>query len=102
MKFRSHRFTVAAAAVAAALAVPTPGEARVTRVVIDTTTAIPGQPFQELTGRAFGELDPHSRHNELLTDIRLAPRNAKGKVEYIASFRIRKPTDDSTISGVMW
>jgi hypothetical protein len=23
-------------------------------------------------------------------------------VEYIASFRIRKPTDDSTISGVMW
>jgi hypothetical protein len=102
MHITPYRFTLAAAAVAAALALPTPGEARVTRIVIDTTTAIPGQPYQELTGRAFGELDPHSSHNELITDIRNAPRNAKGKVEYIASFRIRKPTDNSAISGVMW
>jgi len=102
MHITPYRFTLAAAAVGAALALPTPGEARVTRIVVDTTTAIAGQPYQELTGRAFGELDPHSSHNELITDIRNAPRNAKGKVEYIASFRIRKPTDNSAISGVMW
>jgi hypothetical protein len=102
MKLISHRFTVAAAAVAASLTVPTPGEARVTRIVIDSTTAIAGQPYEQITGRAFGELDPRSRHNELITDIRLAPRNAKGKVEYVASFRIRKPTDANAISGLMW
>jgi hypothetical protein len=102
MNITPYRFTLAAAAVAAALALPAPGEARVTRIVVDTTTAIAGQPYQELTGRAFGELDPHSSHNELITDIRNAPRNAKGKVEYIASFRIRKPADNNAISGVMW
>jgi hypothetical protein len=101
MNVTPYRFTLAAA-VAATLALPAPGEARVTRIVIDTTTAIAGQPYQELTGRAFGELDPHSDHNELITDIGNAPRNPKGKVEYIASFRIRKPAENSALSGVMW
>src|SRR5882762_6377212 len=78
--FRSSVAVGIAAAVAIAWAPA--GEARVTRIVIDTTTVIAGQPYEELTGRAFGELDPHGRHNELITDIRLAPRNAKGKVEY--------------------
>jgi hypothetical protein len=100
MKFVPHWLAVVSAALALALALPV--EARVTRIVIDTTTAIAGQPYEELTGRAFGEIDPHSRHNELITDIRLAPRNAKGKVEYVASFRIRKPTDTNAMSGVMW
>jgi hypothetical protein len=100
MKLLSHRFVLATAALALAWAPA--GEARVTRIVIDTTTAIAGQPYEELTGRAFGELDPRSQHNELITDLGLAPRNAKGKVEYVASFRLRKPTDASKISGVMW
>jgi hypothetical protein len=79
-------------------------DARVTRIVVDqTTTPIVGQPlYQQLTGRAFGELDPTDPHNTLITDIGLAPRNANGKVEYIASFRIRKPVDMSLASGVMW
>jgi hypothetical protein len=98
----SHSLAVVAAAAASALAWAPLGEARVTRIVIDTTTAIAGQPYEELTGRAFGELDPRDRHNELITDLRLAPRNARGKVEYIASFRIRKPTDMSTASGLLW
>src|SRR6266581_4772744 len=82
-------------------------DARVTRIVIDTTTvlanpAVPSNPYQLLTGRAFGELDPNDAHNALITDIQLATRNANGNVEYIASFRIRKPTDMSSASGVMW
>ncbi|HVE51651.1 MAG TPA: hypothetical protein VNG69_18765, partial [Casimicrobiaceae bacterium] len=60
-------------------------DARVTRIEIDTTTNIAGQPYQELTGRAFGELDPNDSHNTLITDIALAPRNANGKVAYVAS-----------------
>src|SRR6185295_13916821 len=101
MKFVPHRL-VLAAAVASAFAWAPATQARVTRIIIDETTPITGRPYVELTGRAFGELDPHSSHNELLTDIRLAPRNKNGKVEYIASFVLRKPTDDNAISGVMW
>ena len=55
MNITPYRFTLAAAAVAAALALPAPGEARVTRIVIDATAAISGQPnYEQLTGRAFG------------------------------------------------
>jgi hypothetical protein len=89
-----------AAAAAVALAWAPASDARVTRIIVDTTTAIAGQPYEELTGRAFGELDPRHHNNRNITDIELAPRNATGKVEYIASFRIRKPTGSS--SGVMW
>src|SRR6266480_1058794 len=92
-----------AACLAAAFATWGPSaDARVMRIVIDTTTAIPGQPYEELTGRAWGELDPGNPQNALITDIEKAPKNANGKVEYIASFRIRKPTDMRTASGVMW
>jgi hypothetical protein len=93
---------VAALAAAGSLLSAPSVEARVARIVIDTTTNIGGQPYQELTGRAFGELDPAEPHNALITDIQSAPKNANGKVEYIASFRIRKPTDLSTTSGLMW
>ncbi|HLB23429.1 MAG TPA: alpha/beta hydrolase domain-containing protein [Dehalococcoidia bacterium] len=90
-------------AAATALAWAPPGEARVTRIVIDTTGPVANQPsYEELTGRAWGELDPHRPKNELITDIKRAPRNAHGKIEYIASFRIRKPTDMSLSSGLMW
>jgi hypothetical protein len=87
---------------AVALAWAPPADARVTRIVIDSTTLIVGQPYEQLTGRAFGELDPHHPLNREITDLDKAPRNANGKVEYIASFRIRKPVDLGTASGVMW
>jgi Alpha/beta hydrolase domain len=79
------------------------GEARVTRIVIDETT-VAGQPagYEQLTGRAWGELDPHDSKNELITDIERAPKNKHHKAEYIASFRIRKPVDMSLASGLMW
>ena len=93
---------LASIAAATALAWATPGDARITRIVIDTTAPIAGQPYEELTGRGFGELNPRDRHNTELTDIGLAPKNARGNVEYIASFRIRKPTDMNTTSGLMW
>jgi hypothetical protein len=90
------------AAVAALAVCALPTEARVTRIVIDTTTDITGQPYQQLTGRAFGELDPNDPHNTIITDIGSAQKNSNGKVEYIASFVLRKPKDMSTASGVMW
>jgi hypothetical protein len=100
---KPFRCSVAAGiAAATTLAWAPPTDARVTRIIVDTTEPIAGQPYEQLTGRAFGELDPNHPQNALITDIRTAPRNASGNVEYIASFRIRKPTDMSTASGLLW
>lgn len=97
------RVRALAVAIAAIGAAWTPqSEARVTRIVIDTTVPIVGQPYEQLTGRAWGELDPGDPLNAIINDIGLAPKNANGKVEYIASFRIRKPTDMSQASGLLW
>jgi hypothetical protein len=93
---------LAAFAGAALIASIAPTEAKVTRIVIDATTSIAGHPlYEQLTGRAFGELDPGDPHNTIITDIDLAP-TVNGKAQYIASFVIRKPIDMSTASGVMW
>src|SRR5262245_48878970 len=38
--------------------------------------------YEKIVGRAFGELDPDDPKNAVIVDIRLAPRNRNGKVEY--------------------
>lgn len=101
----SRRASIGAVVAAAVMVWTAPSDARVARIVVDTTTAITGpggELYQELTGRAFGELDPADAHNTLITDIGNAPKNAKGSAEYIASWRIRKPVDMTKASGVMW
>ena len=101
---RSALFGVAAAV---SLAWVPPSDARVTRIVVDRTQALAGQtagetPYETITGRAFGELDPGDRHNDEITDLSHAQRNANRKVEYVASFFIVKPVDLSKSSGLMW
>src|SRR5689334_7958702 len=80
-----------------------PAQARVTRIIIDATGTVTGQdiPYETITGRAFGELDPNDPLNTVLTDIDLAPQ-VNGKVPYIASFFIVKPVDMTKASGVLW
>ena len=58
--------------------------------------------YETLTGRAFGELDPYDSQNEDITDLKKAKRNARGKVEYVATFHIVKPIDMTKSSGLMW
>ena len=91
-------------AVVAGVAVAAPVQARVTRIVIDTTVEISAHTnYEQITGRAFGELDPANPHNALITDItNPLARDALGKVTYVATFVLRKPKDMSTASGVMW
>ena len=87
-----------------------PVHAHVKKIVIDkrVSPAFNGQSFgpagqyETLAGRAFGELDPNDPHNAIITDIKLAPRNANGRVEYIASFFLVKPIDMSKSSHLMW
>jgi hypothetical protein len=94
----------------AVLAWPSPGDAQVRKIVIDkkVSPAFDGRsfgsagPYETLTGRAFGELDPNDRRNAVITDIKLAPRNARGMVEYVATFHLVKPIDMSKSSRLMW
>jgi hypothetical protein len=82
-------------------------DARVTRITIDSTTAVAGGPFgtvgnyELLRGTAYGEIDPNDRRNAVITDLPLAPKNASGKVEYKAQWAIHKPVDMSKASGIM-
>src|SRR5436309_2118261 len=101
--------TPLAACLAAAFAAWGPSaDARVTRIIIDRPATPlaqgPTEPiaYETITGRAFGELDPMDSHNSIITDITLAPRNANGMVEYIATFFIVKPVDMSKSSGLLW
>ncbi|HET9579775.1 MAG TPA: alpha/beta hydrolase domain-containing protein [Gemmatimonadales bacterium] len=102
---------LAGAAVAAALAAWTPpADARVTRIVINSTvdpdaTLAPvgaAGPLKRIKGIAFGELDPADPLNAIIQDINLAPKNAAGKVEYQATFQIVAPSDPAKMSGLMW
>lgn len=47
--------------------------------------------YEKLRGKAYGELDPASPQNALITDIALAPRNARGMVDYSMDIYILKP-----------
>jgi len=84
-------------------------DARVTKIVISqrVSPAFNGQSFgtvgqyEMIRGTASGELDPADRRNAVITDINLAPRNARGKVEYAATFTLLKPIDMSKASHVM-
>src|ERR1700686_3093245 len=49
--------------------------------------------YEKIVGRAFGELDPKDPKNAVIVDLKLAPRNAAGKVEYSFYFYILKPVD---------
>jgi hypothetical protein len=81
-------------------------EARVTRIVVDEVLPLPadasgGVPFEQIAGRAFGELDPGLPGNALIQDIELA-KDPDGKARYVATFVLTKPVDLKQASGLMW
>ena len=111
-KFVPRKALTAALVLTAFLYAP-PLQARITKIVIDEKispafckgTSCPafgttGQ-YEQLAGRAFGELDPHDPLNSLIQDIELG-KDADGKVRYVTSFVITKPVDMSKASGMLW
>jgi len=85
-------------------------EARVTRIVVEhrESPAFGGQTFgnagtyEIISGHFFGELNPKDPHNSIIMDIQFAPRNARGMVEYSATFALSKPIDMSKSNGVLY
>jgi hypothetical protein len=92
---------VGALAATATLVAPTHVDARITKVTVTgkQSPAFGGYSwpgvgqYERLVGMAYGELDPNDPKNSVIVDIKLAPRNAAGKVEYSHTFYILKPID---------
>jgi hypothetical protein len=85
-------------------------EARVVRLVVEKRESpafgahsyLQGGIYETLSGHFYGELDPKDVRNSIINDIQLAPRNARGMVEYSATFMLSKPIDMSKASGVLY
>jgi hypothetical protein len=59
-------------------------------------------PYEQWTGTAHFALDPNAVANEQIVDLKLAPRNAAGKVEFSADFRMLVPHDRSKANGALF
>src|SRR5256885_1567026 len=76
-------------------------EARVTRIIVDSSTDSTTTGYTTVIGRAFGELDPANPANAIINDLSLG-LEADGKAHYVTSFRLLRPTDLGRASGLMW
>ncbi len=90
-----------ALAIAVVAVTPVVADARIIRIEITRVESPTFQgasfgrvgPYEKLVGRAFGEIDPTHPRNAGITDILLAPRNARGLVEYSTDIYILRPID---------
>jgi hypothetical protein len=95
--FRRAALCIGLAAVSTQVAAP--ADARITRIEIAAvqSPAFEGASFgtagryEKLAGRFFGEVDPNDPLNAPIADIKLAPRNARGMVEYSGAILIIRP-----------
>ena len=106
LRSRLRPSLLAAAAVSVLAGASLTAQARVTRIVIDDVKPLAngaGQTiaYEQISGRAFGELDPSDALNAIIQDIDLG-KSADGKVRYTASFVLTKPVDMSKASGMLW
>ena len=83
-------------------------QARITRIdIASVEPAFGGQSFGDagayelVTGKAHGEVDPALPANSLIQDIALAPRNARGMVEYTTDIAILRPSDPAHVNDVL-
>jgi hypothetical protein len=84
------------------LAATTVAQARTTQIqILNRGTAFGGHSFpgvgqyEFITGIATGEVNPTNPQNAIITDIQLAPKNARGNVVYQHNFYILQPLDFS-------
>ena len=100
--------TLAIGALATVATIP-PSEARLTRLVINTTEVVADGasfgstgPYERLTGTAYFEVDPDDPRNAQVFDLDKADRNARGKVEFSADAVILKPADMRKANGRLY
>lgn len=93
---------LASAIAVALLGVGFGADARVTRIDLGPPTSPFGNTnfgavgqYEQIDGVAYGEIDPREPLNAVIQDIDLAPRNARGNVEYTTTVSILKPVDQT-------
>jgi Alpha/beta hydrolase domain len=57
--------------------------------------------YEKLRGRAFFALDPNAAANGPIADLKLAPRNNRGLVEFSAEFLLLRPADVTRRNGTL-
>jgi hypothetical protein len=79
---------------------PVSGQAGITRIEIASVEDVAegkafgsAGPYQRVRGQAFGELDPADPSNAGIVGLELAPRNARGRVEYSVDLEILRPRE---------
>ena len=89
---------VQALALAGALLIPTAVSAEVVKVeitsrevVLDLPELIHTGPYEVIKGMIYLEVDPDHPANRRIVDLKLAPRNARGRVELSTDFELHKP-----------
>jgi hypothetical protein len=85
-----------------------PAAARVERIeILSRQDFAPGIEFgdagayEKLRGRAFFALDPNAAANVPVTDLKLAPRDARGLVEFSAEFLVLRPKVTARGNGTL-
>jgi hypothetical protein len=104
------RVSALAGLVVLATLAPPAAEARIVRLEltrVETPTFggasfDPVGQYERLVGRAHGEVDPAHPLNAIIQDIALAPRNARGMVEYSTDIHILKPVDLARGNSVLF
>src|SRR6266850_5979972 len=56
-------------------------------------------PYEKFVGKVDFALDPNLPRNQQIVDLKLAPRNARGEVEFSADFYLLKPLDPRRGNG---
>src|SRR5258706_8181483 len=81
-------------------------EARVVRLRIERREVVlngrafgAAGPYEKLVGKVDFGVDPNLPRNEIIVDVKLAPRNARGEVEASADFYMLKPVDPRRGNG---
>src|SRR3989442_6976559 len=102
-----RRLTIVALCLPAACVSP-PAAARVERIEILSRQPFgagaefgPAGAYEKLRGRAWFALDPNAPANSPIADLKLAPRNDRGLVEFSADFLVLRPLDPARRNGTL-
>jgi hypothetical protein len=88
----------AAVCLAACVAV---ANAAVTRVEITERSDLPVAGYERIAGKVHFALDPQLAANHAIVDLHLAPRNAKGQVEFSSDLVMLRPKDPAKRNGTL-
>ena len=96
-------------ALATLLLLAAPASADVVRIDVDARHVVAdgrawglAGPYEALSGMAHFEVDPADPANRIVTDVDLAPRNERGKVEFRSNFFLLKPADAARGNGAVF